>query len=355
MMEYPAASRCFLTFCFVLLMSCSPAPTEDNSDPAQRPVKLAAISGSAAANAARYPAVINAGQTAELSFPIGGILQTLPVSESDRVSQGDVIARLDPRNFELAVASAKASFDSAQDEFERSEKLAAQNAISESALAQLRSKRDVAKAQLDSARKTLADTAIVAPFAGTIASVPVREQQTVSAGALIATVINVGSLEAKINLPASVLANVPSQSENVRHAQVILEAAPDAIIDATFSEANLVADATSQTYEVTFVFTPPSGLLILPGMNATVIVRVADFSAADSAVPVPIAAVQSDGDGRYVWLYETGTQTVTRRNVEALPGVGENVMVKGLMAGDQIVAAGGAYLSEGQAVRPWTE
>ena len=99
-----------------------------------------------------------------------------------------VIARLDPRNFELAVASAKASFDSAQDEFERSEKLAAQNAISESALAQLRSKRDVAEAQLDSARKTLADAAIVAPFAGTIASVPVREQQPVELGVDVAVV-----------------------------------------------------------------------------------------------------------------------------------------------------------------------
>jgi hypothetical protein len=48
--------------------------------------------------------------------------------------------------------------------------------------------------------------------------------------------------------------------------------------------------------------------------------------------------------------------TVARRNVTVAPGIGETVtVVEGLEISDRIVGAGGAYLTEGMAITPWTE
>ena len=309
--------------------------------------------GTGAESATRYPAVIGAGGLAELSFLVGGIILELPVSESDEVEEGDLIARLDPRDFESSLASARASFTNAEDEYQRAVRLAEQDAIAQSVLEQRETQRDVAKAQFDSAEKALADSVIRAPFSGVAASVPVREQQTVSAGTSVATLINLETLEATINLPASVVAQVPTRAP--QGAVVLLEAAPGREIEAQFSEANLVADATSQTYAVTFRFESPENLLVLPGMNATVVVT-AGSGPAGASVSVPLAAVQSDGGGQYVWLVDGDSMTVSRRDIDVAPGIGETVVVtSGLSVDDQIVGAGGAYLAEGVKVTPWTE
>ena len=340
-----------LTF---FVTACGEDPALKEVDSNVRPVKLISISGSSELSSTRYPAVIGAGEQVELSFLVGGIIQELAVNDSDEVTEGGLIARLDPRDFESSVASARASYTNAEEEYQRAVRLAEQDAIATSALEQRETQRDVAKAQLDSAEKALADSVLRAPFSGVAASVPVREQQTVSPGTSVATLINVSTLDATINLPASVVAQVPTAGQQSSVA-VLLDAAPGREIEAQFSEANLVADATSQTYAVTFSFERPENLLVLPGMNATVVLT-SGGGAPGSSVSVPLAAVQSDGNGQYVWLVDQEAMTVSRRDIEVASGIGETIAVtSGLSTGDQIVAAGGAYLAEGVQVTPWTE
>jgi len=339
----------------LVLAACGEQAPEPTVDQKSRPVKLIQIAGANSETSVRYPAVIGASQRSELSFPIGGLIAELQVNESDTVKRGDVIARLDARDLESSVNSARSTFANTEEEYQRAVRLAQQDAIAKNVLDQRKSQRDVAKAQLESAEKALEDSVLRAPYAGVIASVPVRRLQTVSAGTDIATIINVSTLDATINLPASVIAQVPTRED--RGASVVLEAAPGREIEATFSEANLVADATSQTYAITFTFTPPDDLIVLPGMNATVIVRSSDASdTVSTAVTVPLSAVQSDGEGQYVWLVDPLSMTVSKRPIEIEPGIGESALVTaGLSLGDQIVGAGGAYLAEGLQVTPWTE
>ncbi len=276
------------------------------------------------------------------------------MSDSADVVAGDLIARLDARDFQSSLSSAQASFDNAEQEYQRAARLAAQDAIATNVLQQRKAQRDVTKAQLGTAQKALADSVLRAPFTGVIANVPVRQQQTVSAGATVATLIDVTQLDATINLPASFVAQVPARED--RGAIVFLDVAPDRQIAATFREADLVADATSQTYAVTFTFKGPEDLLVLPGMNATVVLTSRDGVDTSSSVSVPLAAVQSDGGGQYVWLVDPESMTVSRRNIEVAPGIGETIEVTvGLEAGQQIVGAGGAYLAEGVAVTPWVQ
>jgi RND family efflux transporter MFP subunit len=299
--------------------------------------------------------VISATQQSDLSFQVGGLINELPVNESDTVEPGAIIARLDARDFESNVNSARASYTNAEDEYQRAARLREQDAIAQSVLEQRQSQRDVARAQLESAEKALQDSVLRAPYAGVVASVPVRRLQTVSAGTSIATVISLELLDATINLPASVIAQVPTREE--RGVVVLLEAASGQEIEATFREASLVADATSQTYAVTFSFSPPDNLLVLPGMNAIVVLHsTGSTKASSTSVAVPLAAVQSDGNGQFVWRVDPTTMTVSKQPVGIEQGIGETVIVTtGLASGDQIVGAGAAYLADGMQVTPWTE
>jgi multidrug efflux pump subunit AcrA (membrane-fusion protein) len=48
-----------------------------------------------------FPGRANAAKEVELSFRVNGPLITFPASVGDKVAQGDVLARIDPRDFEV--------------------------------------------------------------------------------------------------------------------------------------------------------------------------------------------------------------------------------------------------------------
>ncbi len=183
-----------------------------------------------------------------------------------------------------------------------------------------------------------------------------RSRETVSAGQPVAALVSVGALEVTVDLPARVIAE--SQEVEDRGAFVVLEAAPSTRIEATFKEANLLADTASQTYAVTFTFEPPGNLIILPGMNATVELSSARRSetAVGSRISVPLSAIVSEGDSTHVWVVDQDSMTVSKREVTVADGIGEYAIVtEGLVSGEVIATAGASFLAEGMQVRPWTE
>ena len=355
-----------MTFVFLTTLifaaSCGRDDAEQVREPTVRPVKLIKLLGASDLQVARYPAVLDAAQIAELSFQVGGLIEDKAVVNSQKVQEGDVIAKLDQRDFESQLVSARAQFENAEEEYQRAVRLSQADAIARSVLEQRKSQRDVAKSQLDTAEKALGDTVIRAPFTGVIAQIPIRRRQTVSAGQIIATLIGTenlagaGIVEATVNMPAIVIAR--SQEAETRSAFVMLDAAPEIRIEAKYKSASLLADSTSQTYAVTFTFDPPSDLIILPGMHATLELSSARRTSDSHAlrISVPLSAILSDGTARYVWIIDQDSMTVSKREVTVTDGIGESAVVtEGLALGEMIATAGASYLAEGMEVRPWSD
>lgn len=340
------------TFC---LAACDSTQDTSAGTSAVRPVKLINVSEAEATRVSQFPAVIGANRLSELGFQVGGMLQELPIKESQRLKRGDLIAKLDQRDFKSALDSAKAQFQSAEAEYQRAVRLAKEDAIAGNVLEQRKTQFDVSRAQLDQAEKAFADSELRAPFTGMVAQKLVKKLQTVSPGQVVVNFMSADSLEASIDLPANFIANIPkaeSDSDD-RQAFVILDSAPNQLIEAEFKEASLIADTVSQTYTVTFTFRPPENLLILPGMNATVELRV-ENQTKGSRVAVPFDAVTSDGQNTYVWAVNQATMTVSKRTITIEEGVGNTAVVTaGLNENDRIVSAGAAYLSEGMKIREW--
>ncbi len=352
--------RALLAIPLAILLSavaaCGGDTEEEVREPVVRPVKLLTLSAASDLQRSRYPAVVSAGRFSELSFQVGGLIEDIAVVDAQTVNAGDLIARLDQRDFQSSLVSARSQFQNAEEEYQRAVRLAEQDAIARSVLEQRESQRDVARAQLDTAEKALQDTVLQAPFTGVVAQVAVRERESIAAGQLVAALMDTSTLEVTVDLPARVIAE--SLEVEDRGSFVILEAAPETRIPATFKEADLLADTASQTYGVTFTFAPPENLVILPGMNATVELSSARVSGAgaDTRKSVPISAIGSDGESTYVWLVDKDTMTVSRREVTIAEGVGEYAIVtEGLAPGDTIATAGASFLTEGMQVRPWTD
>jgi RND family efflux transporter MFP subunit len=347
-----------LIFVFLLTACGSESPsTEKETETPVRPAKLLEI-GQENSNAfLNYPAVIKSEQLSVLSFEVGGMLNELMAVEAQRVIKGEVLARLDQQDFLTKLKSARAEFENADAEYQRALRLIKQDAISRSELEKRKSQRDVKKSQLDTSEKSLKDTVLIAPYSGAIAKVSIEKRKIIQPGEPAITLLGKKGLVAKFNLPSSIMANARSQKDVKRDAYIVLSAAPERRIPAVFKEASLEADVTSQTYEVTFAFDAPDDLVILPGMNAIAWFRdPGKASTITSKIAIPLTAIATDGNQKYVWVLDKNTMTVSKRDVVVEEGVGANLKItSGLEPEEMIVAAGISYLFEGMKVRPWVK
>ena len=176
-----------ITSCF-LLASCSGG--EEKKAEIVRPAKLHVVASASETFDNSFPAVIEAGKSSTLTFQVSGLLTRFPVREGQRIRRGTVIARLDDRRYRNSVNSARAQYASANSEYQSARRLLAEDAIARIAVDQRRAQRDVAQAQLDSARKDLSDTMLRAPFSGIVAEKLVEQFENVSPNQDIVTFLS---------------------------------------------------------------------------------------------------------------------------------------------------------------------
>ena len=319
-----------------------------------RPAKLHVVAKAEDRLELNFPAVIEASESSTLTFQVSGLLTGFPVREGQFVRRGTPVARLDQRRYSNAVASARAEYASAQSEYQSAVRLLEEDAIARIAVNQRRAKRDIAQANLDSTRKDLSDTILRAPFSGVVATKHVNQFENVQPGQEIVTLQSTGEVEALVNVPSRIIANI----NRTRDAQafIILNAAPDTRIPGIFRSASTQGDTATQTYRVKFAFTPPPGINVLPGMTGSVVGSRELITDADSPaqITVPLGAVQAEGKKRFVWVVNKKTMKVQKREVQVAKDVGDEVaIISGLKAGETIVGAGAAYLHDGMKIRPY--
>lgn len=346
--------RSSIALCMFAVASCGEPPAVVEEDPV-RPAKLITLTAATAGQSGSFPAVVRAVRSTDLAFQVGGQIVEWNARDGGSFRQGDVIARLDATAFSAAVERAEAQYLNANSEYERAQRLIAEDAISQSVVESRKAALQVAKASLDTAKKNLSDTVLRAPFTGGVGRTNVEQFQNVAPQQPV-LVLQSRQVEAIINVPARFVLN--SNRTEISNVFVELDAAPGRQFPARFREARGLADSSTQTYEAHFSFTPPPELLVLTGMTATLFYDSRPIGAEDqpNGVDVPLSAIMAEGDKRYVWVVKGPDKTLERREVRVEDGVGESVNVtNGLAAGEVIVAAGGDYLREGDKVREWSK
>ncbi len=306
--------------------------------------------------------VIN-GRASAVAARVGGIAMDVPVRTGDRVSEGDVLVRLDTEllqivteraEAEVAIARAQISIADAQlnraeQAQARAERLASPDVIEragdysvalgnrEQALARLVS----AEIAVSEVRYRLENAVIRAPFDGVVLSVPAEIGQFIASGSEVATLIDTGALEVEANVPARYISALDDGIE--------VRARTDAADQLTLRLRAILPTefSATRTRPVLFDIVERSGA-VAQGQAVTLEVPV---SAPREVTVVPKDALVQSGRGWTVFVNADGT--AEPRGVEVGIALADGFEVlSGLAPGDEVVVRGNERLRPGQPIAP---
>ena len=284
---------------------------------------------------------VEPARTVDIAFQVSGQLSDLAVDAGTRVEKGDLIAALDPVDFELALDRAQASFDLAKSEYDRALSLTERGVATDARLETNRAQQVQAEVALREAERRLAQATITAPFDAIVARIFLEEFSNVTPAAPIARLQDISEMRVRISLPEELAAMARAQPDAFR-VTATFPAVPG--YEATLYPRTFVTDAdtTAQTYDVEFVIEGVIDPRLLSGMTANVRVTAAAEGAQSRSVVVPVSAIDTTSRSEpSVWLYDKDSGRVYRKTIRlGLPNDDEIVVLEGL-AGDELVVSGG--------------
>lgn len=369
-------TQTWIILTLLALTACSNKPEQQAKAPVIRPIKLLTLgdttNGESNQNShiRKLPGAVKATDHVDLAFQVAGTLIDLPVKEGQRVVKGDVVAKLDGRDFQSnlnnakgTVAKATASLDYANAEYQRYRNIKATDAgaVSDSTVSLKQTALKVAKADVQSAKAglTIAQdqlnyTQLRAPFSGIVARKYVDNFQEIKAKEAVLSIQNISDIDITVDVPEMMMTPIRKTKPKL-YAE--FAAAPNHLFDLTIKEVALQADSVTQTYRVVLSMPAPTGIRVLSGMTATVSME--DDSSnniapvIESNIAIPLIAVSGDNASHAtVWVVDKN-MAVHRRDVKTSQLTGsDNIRItSGLKIGETIAISGVSKLQEGQVIR----
>ncbi|MEM1102834.1 MAG: efflux RND transporter periplasmic adaptor subunit [Pseudomonadota bacterium] len=318
----------------------------------------------------RYPGILEPKELNGLSFEVAGKLGEVDLSVGQRVSAGEVLARLDADQFEIAIENRRAQLDEAEatlkqetEDLERQRKLLSSGTVTRVAFENAETDFKTARARarqaeeaLKSAEEDLENSVLTAPFDGIVNSVDVDSFATVATGAPIVSVYAASTYEVSF----SVNFETVSQLELGTPATVRLADDPTVTLAGAVTELGERADAVS-SFPVVVDLTERTSI-IRAGMAVEVALEF-ELPVTEGFL-IPIRAAIAEGMPRErrapsnptaltVYVFDPELSVVRRREV-IMAGLRENrlVIISGLERGERVAVAGVSYLRDGMKVKP---
>ncbi len=400
-----------LAACLAGLAACGRDP-EPLRGP--RPVWAMKVGDLSAFTGRSFPGTAEPTEEVALSFRVGGPLVERPVDVGAKVEEGDLLARIDPQDFAVALESAegrldqakadlaelragarpetiraleakvraaRASHDLAKTEEARFRQLLADNVVSQSEYDKSKLRMDVDKEELDAANEDLAQAQVARPeviqakeaeirsLAAAVAhaenELAYTELRAPYGGEVSAVFVeNYQTVQAKqpvcrlldttrIEFTIQIPEVLISSMELVRDLRVRFDAFPEHEIPAQVKHVRSEATLRTRTYPVTLIMDPPVGVRILPGMAGNVRgTATSPTGGAVEGLEIPVGAVFADEqDQQHVWVIDPDTRIVRIQPVQTQRMTSTGIRVTGLAPGTLIAIAGVHSLEEGQEVR----
>ncbi len=278
---------------------------------------------------------------AVLAAEVAGTVEMIRASEGDRVAAGRALAEIDTRAQRQRLAEAEAVHRHRQELFRRAEKLLAKKSITEQQYLDAVTERDVAMAQLETARLMLEKSRVAAPWPGTVAVRRVEVGDYVVPGQPVVELLEVRRLKVRAPAPAS---DVPYLRRGLA-AEVRLDVYPGEVFHGEITCLAAELDPSARTLDVE-VEIPNAGDRLRPGMYARLEIPRRTL---EDAVLVPLAAIVELETSRVVYVVED--ERAVQRPVELGAVLGDEVVIaRGLAAGERLIVEGQRQVSPGQRV-----
>jgi len=341
----------------VLLAACSRQEAAPEPVRAVKVVSVGAPSEPGQSGQSLYAGEVRARVESRLGFRVAGKLMQRAVDVGQRVAAGQLLAAMDPQDYQLSAQAAQAQLLAAQTQrdvaladYKRYESLRAQGFISgaelerreaslkaaEAALVQARSQSQAQSNQVGYAR-------LQATAAGVVTALEAEVGQVLAAGQPVLRLAHDG--------PRDAVFNVPEQSVQAFKVGMPMQAQ---LAGSSDSLKGLVREVGASADPVTRTFTVKLALQAserLP-LGATVNVQVpGHVASAEAALQLPTTALRQEGQGTAVWVLDEASMTVQSQAVTLGPVQAQQVTIAaGLKPGQKVVVAGVHVLSPGQKV-----
>ena len=338
--------RRFNLFLAVLSASCGHR-TQGTED---RPtVKIDTVLSADEQTSLQFPGRVKAAQDISLAFRVSGTILRMHVTDGSYVRKGQLLAELDPTDYQIQLDAAEAEYQRVKAEAGRVMALYKENVTTPDAndkavygLKQITAKYNHAKDQLEYTR-------LYAPFNGYVQKRLFDSHETLAAGMPVVSMISEGKPEVEINLPAA---------EYIRREQFTSYHCTFDIYSGQQYSLNLISVTpkanANQLYTMRLQLERTGGQpLPSPGMNTMVTIERTENGQRNLSVPT--GAVLHEKGNTSVFLYNSSTQTIHRCSVTMTRLLSDGrclVTSDEIKPGALVVASGVHHVKDGEKVEP---
>jgi RND family efflux transporter MFP subunit len=326
------------------LISCS--SSEEKAATVHRYVKVQRLGTAQNAEELIFHGQLKENKEVSVAFKVGGQVLNVMADEGDYVAKGQVIARIDPRDYKIRLQSAKAQFEQASGEYTRYKELYNKNKLPINTLEKLEAGYLAAKSAYEAAENALKDTELKAPFDGFIYRKKIHNYENVGPGQPIYALLDVSHLEVVFSLPESKVNKAKSFSE------ITIDVANANAYDVSAKVLSINEKANgNDMFDVRLMVDNSQQNGLKPGMSAKV--RIKLKASENNALVVPIESVFYKEQKAYVWVYDEKSSTVSSCSVKVnkMENKGLLSITTGLKGNEFVVTAGVYSLTESQPVR----
>lgn len=316
-----------------------------------RPVKVAEVTSfSFATNT--FSGVVTPDQFSNLAFRTSGPLVAVSVEEGQTVKKGQVIAKMDPLNYQLDFDAKKASYITAKLQLERAEKLLSRQAISQQEYESTIASTENAKAAYENSKQMLEETTLRAPFDGFIQQKFAENYQEVRQGEKIVCLINPNRLQMQATLPESALSFI----QNNPQMYVEFDSYKGVKFNAKIKEYVQASPDGSGIPIFVYIDDPKFNLekyKVAVGFSCSIEIVIKDNNFLSYSV-IPFTALINNPENNKgsVFVYNKEDKTVQRRDVTfgEIFDKDKVIILSGLNPGELVVSAGATRVNNGEEV-----
>jgi len=346
----------------LLAAGCSPKPTQQTPPPP--PVTVAPVEQKEIVEWREFTGRTESVESVEIRPRVFGYIQEVRFQSGQLVKRGDVLFVIDPRWNQATFDQRQAEYEQAKSEADRTLKLLTNNAISQEEAEARKSRAEVAKAALDSARLDLEYTVVRAPIDGRVSRALFTEGNYVSgtagAASLLTTVVSVNPVYVYADIDEDTLLkfNELVHSKKLGNTEagkipVELQLADESAFPHKGYLESFDNRLNPNTGSILLraVFNNDDDRIV-PGLFARIRLP---LSERHEALLVDEQAIGTDQANKFV-LTLTSSNTVQYQAVALGPQVeGKRIVRSGLVAGEKIVVNGLAHVQPGMPVTPQPE
>lgn len=341
------------------LPACSSSKTAEQAVSAPIPVKIGkahpiedhegvALSGTVGSPAA----------PSNVSFLVSGKVMQVSPREGDYVRKGQLLASIDPTDYQLALTMAtkqadmaRIAFERAEDEHRRMKMLYDSKSLAPNDYEKYKSAYESARQQYEQAmasekisRKHLTDAELHSPVNGFISKRSIEPGETASPGRPVFEIVNLDTVEISVGVPETDVHSVRVGQK----AAITLPALPGESFEGVVRIVNISADPGTRTFMTRITIPNPKHTLRI-GMVAEARIR------GDKVVKMltaPIEAIVRDPQGAtLVYVYYPDQKRVYAKRVEIGAPREKDLEIRSGLTGDEwIVLAGQTKLRDGSVV-----